>query len=447
MTPPIQRVYLVAWWFAPSGGMERHLTDLALALTRRRVEVVVFSQLPLPLSSIYARELGAAGIAIIAPGWFAGALLRAEERNSTWRTVLSMARAGRSLSTTLPLQALCRSADDAPPDIVHVHGCRLGQDWVLQWASARGYPTVYTEHLTITDWGGPFDEDAPWIVDGAADVIACVSEASRADLMTHMPRPRPIAVTRHIIRAAAVADPFIAARPRSELLCVARLEPYKAIHVLLESVALLHARAVPLHLGIAGDGSLRSALQSQCASLGLNDVVTFHGNLNASAVSELWENAGIGVLSSHTEGLPLALVEAMAHGKAIAATRAGGIPEIITDEENGLLVEPGDSKALAAAIHRLIRDEALARRLGRAARATFEAGGWSETAVTETTLSLTGRRVPFVSPARKSTRHPTPQPGFKIKRIAPPVRFAASILRYGAWAVTAIWKIAWPIRP
>jgi len=85
-------------------------------------------------------------------------------------------------------------------------------------------------------------------------------------------------------------------------------------------------------------------------------------------VPQLLEAADFFVLPSDTEGLPLSVLEAMAHGLPIIASRVGGIPELIDDEKEGLLVEPGDADALSTAIQRLWRDRALCHRLGEAAR-------------------------------------------------------------------------------
>jgi glycosyltransferase involved in cell wall biosynthesis len=77
-------------------------------------------------------------------------------------------------------------------------------------------------------------------------------------------------------------------------------------------------------------------------------------------------------LPSHAEGLPMAMLEAMAAGKAVVASKVGAIPEAIMDGDNGLLVAPGDSQALAAALASVLADAALRERLGRRARATVE---------------------------------------------------------------------------
>jgi glycosyltransferase involved in cell wall biosynthesis len=102
------------------------------------------------------------------------------------------------------------------------------------------------------------------------------------------------------------------------------------------------------------------------------------GWVTAGQKADELARAAIFCLPSHAEGLPMAMLEAMAAGKAIVTTGVGGIPDAVSDGENGLLVEPGQVAALADALARLLGDEAERRRLGERARATiaqrFESG-------------------------------------------------------------------------
>lgn len=121
----------------------------------------------------------------------------------------------------------------------------------------------------------------------------------------------------------------------------------------------------------AGNGSV-DRFRSELASKGLSDRVHLTGWQSAAQVHELLERADILLLPSHQEGLPMSILEAMAHGVAVIATPVGAIPDAITDGETGLLVSPGNAPALACAIVLLLDDPVLRQRLAANARARFD---------------------------------------------------------------------------
>jgi glycosyltransferase involved in cell wall biosynthesis len=151
---------------------------------------------------------------------------------------------------------------------------------------------------------------------------------------------------------------------------IARLVWYKGHVELLDAMARVGREHPRVQLCVVGDGPLRSTLQEHARSVGLNGAARFLGT-----VPEAWRllpHFDIFVLPSRWEGMSNGLLEAMAAGRPIVATAVGGNPELITDGETGLLVPPEDPAALAAAIARLIREPALARRLGETARRRVE---------------------------------------------------------------------------
>jgi glycosyltransferase involved in cell wall biosynthesis len=121
-----------------------------------------------------------------------------------------------------------------------------------------------------------------------------------------------------------------------------------------------------LHVLLAGDGPDRDRLVASARALGLEDRVRFAGARRD--VANVLAALDVFVLSSDFEGSPLALIEAMAAGKAIVATRVGGVPDLIDDGVHGLLVPPGDPGALGTALLSLARDPARRAALGAAAR-------------------------------------------------------------------------------
>ena len=142
-----------------------------------------------------------------------------------------------------------------------------------------------------------------------------------------------------------------------------RLMAAKALGVALAAVA-----AVPeVSLVVVGDGPDRGRLESEAASLGLDTRVRFAGPKSRDEVLRTLYAADAAVLSSRWENFPHLVVEALAVGTPVVATAVGGVPEVVHDGENGLLVPAGDPGALAAAIRRLLDEPGLRDRLAAAA--------------------------------------------------------------------------------
>ncbi|MDO9694265.1 MAG: glycosyltransferase family 4 protein [Candidatus Latescibacteria bacterium] len=156
--------------------------------------------------------------------------------------------------------------------------------------------------------------------------------------------------------------------PEDSLVVVtaARLAPPKGLSVLLESLATLSCRHPALRCLILGDGELRSQLEATAHDLGIEKTIVFAGAVDD--VMAMLPACDLFVLPSLWEGLPVALVEAMGMGLPVVATEVGGTPELVNDGTTGLLVRPGDTAMLAAAIDRLIIDEPLRRSLAKAGR-------------------------------------------------------------------------------
>lgn len=152
------------------------------------------------------------------------------------------------------------------------------------------------------------------------------------------------------------------------VLSVGTLDEWKGLDVLIQAMALLRDAGVIVRLVLAGEGPLRSHLERLTSELGLQQQVRFLGHQSRSSVARLLNECTLFVLASRFETFGLAVLEALACGKAVVGTRVDGTLEIIEDGINGLLVEPEDAVGLAAAIHRLLGDAALRERLGAAGR-------------------------------------------------------------------------------
>lgn len=144
---------------------------------------------------------------------------------------------------------------------------------------------------------------------------------------------------------------------------VANLRPVKGQVYLLSAAALVIKKFGKIKFVFAGEGESRAELESEAGRLGISSKVIFLGQRHD--IAEILSMIDIFVISSLSEEISLAILEAMAAGKAVIATDVGGNPEIISNEINGLLVAPKDETALSEAILRLLSDRELAGRLGK----------------------------------------------------------------------------------
>jgi glycosyltransferase involved in cell wall biosynthesis len=138
-----------------------------------------------------------------------------------------------------------------------------------------------------------------------------------------------------------------------------RITKQKSLGVALDALA----RVEDVTLLVAGDGPDLPDVRLRAAQLGLDGRVRFLGPLARDEVLELFRAADASLLTSSWENFPHTVVEALAVGTPVIATRVGGVPELVRDEENGLLVPPGDVDAVASAVRRLIGEPGLRDRL------------------------------------------------------------------------------------
>jgi glycosyltransferase involved in cell wall biosynthesis len=150
---------------------------------------------------------------------------------------------------------------------------------------------------------------------------------------------------------------------------VGRLVAAKGAFLLLQAVERVHTQGIAVQLTIVGDGPERGALETFLRQHQLTDIVTLTGALNHDQTLERVAGADLFVLASFAEGIPVALMEAMALGVPCISTYIAGIPELIDHDHDGILVPAGSVDALTDAILRLARDPAQRQRFAAAARA------------------------------------------------------------------------------
>jgi glycosyltransferase involved in cell wall biosynthesis len=262
----------------------------------------------------------------------------------------------------------------AHPAVVHVHvASRASFLRKLLMARMSGSKTIFHLH------GAEFREFATqeagrllrrWIRHTLerSSVVIALSESWAQFLRAYAPGARVAVVPNAVpLPDQAALAPGEAGR----VLFLGRIEAGKGIHELLAAGAALAPAFPALRLVFGGEGD-REGVRRRAAELGIAERVELPGWIDAQARGAELARASVFCLPSHAEGLPMALLEAMAARKTVVASSVGGVPEALRDGDNGMLVPPRDSAALAAALARVLGDAALRARLGKRARATIE---------------------------------------------------------------------------
>jgi colanic acid/amylovoran biosynthesis glycosyltransferase len=210
-----------------------------------------------------------------------------------------------------------------------------------------------------------------------AALTICVSDDGHAQLMglveeTYWDRVRVIrcgldARWRHADLPSSGRNATSGDRPL-RILTVGRLEREKGHGILLEALAALVSHGLDVELRVVGDGSQRRRLTERVAELEIDSRVAFVGKAGQDRIQEHYADADLFCLPSLGEGVPVVLMEAMAMGVPVIATRVGGVPELVEHGVSGLLAPPADPVALAEAIATLAEDPEARERMGTAGR-------------------------------------------------------------------------------
>jgi glycosyltransferase involved in cell wall biosynthesis/cellulose synthase/poly-beta-1,6-N-acetylglucosamine synthase-like glycosyltransferase len=255
------------------------------------------------------------------------------------------------------------------PDVIHTHNEKAHIRGALATLGLRPAPAlVHTRHGESRALGRAAlaNRLAVWRSGFLVSVSEQASAISRAEgAPSHRVRVirNGIDLGRH--DSASKRDSL-----RSRVVAVGRLTPVKDLQTLLHAARILADTDPAFRLDIVGDGPSRVALERLRRELQLERHVTFHGA--REDVRAVLAEAQLFVQSSLSEGISLTLLEAMAAGVPIVATRVGGTPEVVDHGVTGLLVAPSDPKWLAAAMLTILNDRALAQRMSEAARARAE---------------------------------------------------------------------------
>lgn len=308
--------------------------------------------------------------------------VRLEQAGVKWRILPSLRRPISPLRDLIALGQLAALFRREQPDIVHTHTSKAGLLGRLA-AWLAGVPAVvHTPHGHV--FYGHFGRLASWwflqlerLLAARTTWMIALTEAERDEhLARGVGRVDRFAVVPSGIDLARFREAGEKAGTRpgggdcpSEVIVIGSvgwLTPVKGHRVLLEAASRLKPKWPRLHVVIVGGGPLWDELARLARARGMADAVRLLGT--RADVPDCLAGMDIYVQPSLNEGMGRALIEAMAAGRPVVASRTGGIPAIVEDRKTGLLVPPGDPDALAAAIAELIEHPEWARALGRAAR-------------------------------------------------------------------------------
>jgi starch synthase len=359
------KVLEVTQRFPPAvGGVEQHVAHVAARLVRAGVDVEVLTTDLLrdtPFSRIDSPPPSAS---------FPVTRVRA------WK----MFDAPHGLGIIAP--AMVRAILEKGADIIHAHSYGQFPTFAGSLASALDHSIlIVTPH---SDAGRPswskrqFDRVVPRLTLKAATRVIAVSEHEAACLLR-------MGVARDRIRVipnGVDVEEFAGVGTRRDReglvgLFVGRLDPdQKGLDVLIRAMAML-PRSPPLRLRLVGEDWGGAELLRQLAQrLGVADRLSYIGKLSRSELVKEFAEADFLVLPSRFEPFGVVILEAMAAGLPVIASRVGGIPEIVAEGRTGLLVEPDSPDALAESLEHLSQDESLRHSMGRAARERVEEYAW-----------------------------------------------------------------------
>ena len=258
------------------------------------------------------------------------------------------------------------------PDIVHINSafdykafCRdaayavaskaFGKGIVIQYHGGLSEDFVFSSNIV-------FAKLARRIVSLADEVLVC-SKRQKNILSKALPGKR---IT--VFPCPVDTGSFPAKKASCEgfsVLFMGRFMASKGVYDIIEAARRVAAKDVGIRFVLAGDGPEHLKARKLADEYGLSEWVSFPGHVTGGEKLGLFSHAGVFVLpTSHPEGLPVALLEAMAAGLPVITTRMGGIPDVIDDGVNGILIEPGDVNALSEGILRLAGDCGLRDRMG-----------------------------------------------------------------------------------
>ncbi len=299
-------------------------------------------------------------------------------------------RLGAWLYSKGTLRDLCRATREHAAEVVHVH-CVSSNAYYARLVKRRlGLPLVVTLHGELSmDATGLYQKSRfaqsvlRSVLDDADAITACSGQSlEEAERFYGKPFGERGRVIHSGVRVTEIAEAAPHRRERPYVLAIGRHVPQKGFDCLLRAFSQLVRDGERAHdLLLAGDGEERASLEALAGELGLGRRVEFLGRVDRKRAAGLFRGCALFVLPSRLEPMGIVNLEAMAAGKAVVASRTGGVPELLQDGVTGLLATPGDPESLASAIRALLASPEARGRMGDEGRARAARFDWSAVAV------------------------------------------------------------------
>jgi len=359
------KIALCSDWVYPSvGGVQSHILGLAGQLKEMGHEVVIVTKemerseaqgdlYPEGVREVRAKRLTAPEHVLMPPS-------PRDLRNLIRREGFDVVHAHHAFTPT-PLLSLEAADRLGVPSVLTNHSITFAYSSDLIWGPVSQL-LPFKRYINMADRVVAVSESAAEFIErfmdgGQATVIPNGVDVGRF----HDPRP----VDSGVVDPGGLEHPMVFG--------VGRLAFRKGFHLLVESMPRVLRRHPGARLYVAGKGIMAGFLGLLVESLDLQDAVTFMGYVSEEALPWLYRLCDVFVLPSvSAESFGITLIEAMAAGRPVVASRIGGVPEIVDDGVNGLLFEPWDSRGLSEAVNTLLGDPELAADLGRRAHESAE---------------------------------------------------------------------------
>ena len=326
------------------GGLEKILTTIVLNLDKKKYNVSVWC---LREGGFFADKLVKEGIDV---------------------KILHISTSRNPLS----IYKLYRFLKSHKFDIIHTHAYSAGTIGRMS-AFLAGVPVIISHNHSVYDYYGKFYNLVEWFLSLITDRVICISEVVNgfANKTQRINSKKLITIHNGIDDVCDLTEKSSSDLKKElgipinhPVICtISHMEEHKGLKYLLEAASLLLQSKNDVSFLLVGEGVLKKELKILCADLKIEKNVIFAGE--QSDISEILSLSDIFVLPSLREGLPLTILEAMACGKPVIATNVGGIPEIVKDGENGILVYPKDPETLYMAMNELLGDREKREKMGR----------------------------------------------------------------------------------